>query len=177
MINLLPQKDKDELLLLRIKNLALVFSGIILIFLICLILVLLSMKFYLLTQVDYQKFLLETTQKKYETPEISNYKAIIKKYNDSLPLVLNFYKNEKYFSDVLAIISEIPRPNGLIFTSILLREQNKISISGTSNTRADTIVFQKSLESQPKIKNVSFSANSWINAVNNNFDITLEYGD
>lgn len=177
MINLLPQKEKDELLLMRIKNLALVFGGIVIISLICLILVLLSIKFYLLTQVDFQKFLLETTQKKYETSELTNLKDTIKKYNATLPTVANFYKSEKYVSNILSVISEIPRPSGLTFTNISINNQNKISISGVSSTRENLIAFQKNIEGQPNIKNASFSANSWINPVNNNFDVTLEYGN
>jgi Tfp pilus assembly protein PilN len=177
MINLLPQKEKDGLLLIRIKNLALIFGGIVIIFLICLILVMLSIKFYILTEVDSQKFLLQATQEKYNTPEITSLKSVIGKYSASLPTVAAFYKNEKYLSDILTLISEIQKPAGVYFTNISINIQNKVSISGVSNTRENLIAFQKNLESQAKIKNVSFSANSWINPVNNNFIVTLEYGN
>lgn len=175
MINLLPQQEKNELLLKRIKNLALVLGAIIIIFLICSILVLLSLKFYILAEVDYQKFLLASTVEKYKTPDMENFKGIIEKYNKSFPLVVSYYKNEKFFSNILAVISEIPKPGGLYFTSISIDAKNSVSISGTSNTRENLISFQKNLESHPSIKNVSFAASSWINPVNNNFSLTLQF--
>ena len=181
MINLLPQKEKDELLLKRIKNLVLVLGSIVVIALICLIFVLLSIKFYILTEVDSQKFLLQDTQKKYESPDVVNLKNAIQKYNNSLPIIASFYQNEIYLSDVLSGISEIQKPAGLYFTNISLDNQQaksvKVSISGTSATRESLITFQKSLENQPKIKNILFSPESWINPVKVNFNLTLEYGN
>lgn len=177
MINLLPQADKDELFLKRIKNLSLVLGAIVVIFLICLILILLSFKFFMLAEVDYQKYLLQTAQEKYETPDVKNYKAIIAKYNASLPIVVYFYKNEKFVSDILALLSQIQKSGGVHFTNIAIDEQNKITISGTSDTRENLIAFQKNLEGTAGIKNVSFSASSWISPTNNNFNITLGYGN
>jgi hypothetical protein len=177
MINLLPENEKSELLLKRIKNLALVLGAIVIIFLICLMLVLLSIKFYILAKVDYQKFLYDTTVEKYKTPDMVNYKTIIDKSNAFFPIVNSFYKNEKFLSDVLALISEVQKPSGLRFTNISVDEKGKVSIAGTSSTRENVVAFQKNLEAQPEIKNVSFSASSWINAVNNSFNLTLEYGN
>lgn len=175
MINLLPQKEKDALFLRRIKNLAIILGSTIIIFLICLILVLLSVKFYILAEVGYQKFLLQDTQKKYQSPDAANLKNVIQKYNESLPIVLSFYQNEIYFSDILGIISEIQRQAGLYFTNISIDGHDKVSISGVSATRDDLIAFQKNLEKQNAIKNISFSPDSWINPVKTNFNLTFDF--
>lgn len=181
MINLLPQREKDELFLKRIKNLVLVLGNVIIIFLVCLTLVLLSVKFYILAEVDNAKFLLQNTQDQYQTPDIEKLKNAIEKYNNTLPVVLSFYQKKIYISDVLAAISEIQRPEGLHFTAISIEGKTenkiKISISGTSDTRENLIAFQKNLGGQGLIKNVSFSPESWINPIKANFNLTFEYGN
>jgi Tfp pilus assembly protein PilN len=177
MINLLPQNEKNNLFLKRIKNLVIILGAVITICLICFILILLSLKFYILADVGYQKLLLQDTQEKYQSPDITTLKDTIQKYNKLLPSILSFYQKRIYFSDTLDVISEIERPQGLYFTNISINESNKIGISGFSPTRDDLITFQKNLEKQGKIKNISFSADSWINPTKVNFNLTMEYGN
>jgi Tfp pilus assembly protein PilN len=177
MINLLPQKEKDNLFLKRIKNLVIILGAVITVSLICFILILLSLKFYMLSDVGYQKALLLETQERYQSPAITTLKDAIQKYNKLLPLILSFYQNKANFSDTLGLISEIERPHGLYFTNISISENNKVSISGFSPTRDDLINFQKNLQKQNGIKNISFSPNSWINQTKANFNLTLEYGN
>jgi hypothetical protein len=182
MINLLPQKEKDELFLKKAKNLAIVLGSIVIITLVCLIFVLLSVKFYVLTEVNGQSFILQDTQKNYESPDVVTVKNSIQKYNNSLPTVLSFYQSDKYLSNILAAISEIEKPNGLYFTNIFLDSQAiggnvKVNISGTSDTRESLIAFQKNLEKQNAINNISFSPESWINPVKANFNLNFDYGN
>jgi len=182
MINLLPQKEKDELFLKRVKNLIFVLGNVIIIFLVCLILVLLSVKFYILAEVDNQKFLLKNTQQDYQSPDVGKLKNAIQKYNSYLPTAISFYEKEIYLSDILGAISEIERPGELYFTSISLDGKNyegkvKVSISGTSDTRENLINFQKNLGSHGAIKNVSFSPESWISPLKASFKLNFEYGN
>lgn len=176
-MNLLPQKERDLLFLKRIKNLVIILGAVITILFVCLILILLSLKFYLLADVGNQKFLLQDTQSAYQSPAMTNLKNAIQKYNKSLPAILSFYQSNVYFSDVLSAVSEIERPEGLYFTNINISGRTKVNISGFSPTRDNLIAFQKNLEKTTNIKNISFSQDSWISPVKVNFNVNFEYGN
>jgi hypothetical protein len=77
MINLLPPQQKEELVLEIKKNLFITLCGILLIFLICLSLILFSLKFYILGEVNSKEIILEQSEKKYETPDFLSFKENI----------------------------------------------------------------------------------------------------
>lgn len=178
MINLLPQHEKDALRLSMIKNLSLSLGLIITVALLCFIFVLLSVKFYVMAEVDDQKFLYQSTQENYKSPNIVSLKNAIEKYNKSMPVVAAFYENRIYLGDVLSDISNVEAAEGLNFTNLSLEAQPsgliRVSVSGISDTRENLISFQKELEEIEKIQNLSFSADSWINPVNANFKLVFE---
>ena len=64
MPNLLPPKEKKSLQLEQVKKLATILGFVTIISLICLVFILLSIKFYILSNVDGQKFLLQEAKKK-----------------------------------------------------------------------------------------------------------------
>lgn len=180
MINLLPQSEKELLFLGRVKKLVIILGSIFIVFLICLILVLLSVKFSIFAEVSSQKFLFQEAKKSYSSPDAERLKNAIQKYNNVLPSVLSVYQEDMHFSDILASISKIERPKGLRLTDISLNRQDnenkvKASISGASDTRENLVSFQKNLEKQPEIKNISFSPESWISPANVNFNLTLDF--
>jgi len=180
MINLLPPKEKNDLFLKKIKNLVIILGGVILVFLICLILILTSIKFNLLSKISDQTYLSQETQNQYQSDTVITLKNSIQKYNTSIPQALSLYQSGNRISDVLGIISEIPRPQGLYFTNISIdgkSNNNKIiiNITGVSPARDDLVAFQKNLEEESLIKNASFSSNSWISPGKTNFNLTLEF--
>lgn len=180
MINLLPSREKEVLYSEQIKNLVMVLGYILLVSFICLVLILLSIKFYILTAVDYQKFLFSQAEKEYQFSGLASFKDAILKYNIILPQVLSFYKKDLYFSDILNLISGIERSEGLYFTKISLDGQTsedrvKVNISGVSNTRENLLLFQKEIQQESRLKNISFSPDSWINPKNANFNINFEF--
>jgi hypothetical protein len=178
-INLLPPKEKDALALERAKNLILVLGNMTLVFMICLVLVLLWLKFYLLGEITYQKYLLYGIEGS-SPSDITDLKTIIQKYNKTMPSVVNVYQNSPHFSDILDIISKVERPQGLYFKNISLdgqKYQDKIEakITGFSSTRDNLLLFKKNLESQPAVENILFSPDSWINPVNTTFNLTIDF--
>jgi len=179
MPNLLPPKEKKSLQLEQVKKLATILGFVTIISLICLVFILLSIKFYILSNVDGQKFLLQEAKKKYQVSDFAEFKDVIDKYNGILPEVLSFYKKEIYFSDMLDVVSQLQRPEGLYFNKIYINGETedkiKVIISGFSGTREDLLLFQKRAQEEPKIKNISFSPESWINSVNVNFNLNFEY--
>ena len=80
MINLLPPKEKEQLLLDRNKKLVTILGCMTIIFLICLSLVLLLVKSYISEKVDSGKSILDATEKKYQTSDFLFYDNLVKKY-------------------------------------------------------------------------------------------------
>lgn len=180
MINLLPPKEKNNLQLEWIKNLIVVLGGDLIVFLISLSLVFLSIKFYILSQVEHQNFLLKEAEREYNSTIILDLKNNIKDYNDKLVLVGQFYKSQTYFSDALKIISDVAQPEGLRLTGLSLDgkkyfDQIEIKISGFSGTRNDLLLYQDNLLRQKRINSVYFLPESWINPSDINFSVTLNF--
>jgi len=178
MINLLPLEEKQKSLLRKKERLAIVLGIVVLVFLICLALILLSIKFYILTETDYQKNILEQNKQKIQSSDFINYSDIIQKYNGVLSQLDSFYKKEIYFNQALSIITDVPSPKGLTLTNFSLsRDRNgmiQAGVSGISDTRDDLLIFQKNIEEDNEIKNSYFSSESWISAKNVDFSLTFE---
>jgi hypothetical protein len=179
-INLLPPEEKNKLKLERVKSLAIILSGMVLISLICFFLILLSVKFSILSKVGNQEVIFQQVEKGYRSEDSANLKDAIKKYNEKMPQVLAFYQNQVYFSDILADISEISTPQGIYFTNIFLDGQKSegsvaVAIHGKSDSRSSLILFKKNIEAQGKIKNVSFSPESWISPTNISFSLNFDF--
>ena len=182
MINLLPPKEKEGIISERNEKLAVVLGNLFIISLVCLALVLISLKFYILSEDTYSKINLESVKEKYQTSEFLSLKESIQKYNADLIKIDDFYKKEIYFSDALKVILNTKRPSGLYLNSINISEilnikesdRVKAVISGVSNTRDDLQVFRDNLENNKKIVNVYFPPNSWVKPADVNFSITLE---
>jgi len=178
MINILPPDEKRKLILRKKEKLKIIFGIVVLVSLICLVLVLLSIKFYILADTNSQNLILEQTKKENQTPELANFNSVVKKYNLILVQLSSFYAKEIYFSQALKIISDVPTPKNLYLGNFIIKRENdgnvQVSVSGISATREDLLVFKKSVETSPEIKNPYFSADSWIDQKNPKFSLTFE---
>jgi len=180
MINLLPPKEKQELLFQNTQKLVVVLGSVVLISLVSLILVLASVKFYILSEINYQKLILNSTEKKYQTPDFLSSKDLIKKYNEALAKASSFYKKEVRASGAVHALAGIPRPSGVYLTNINIeknKETNKLkaSISGFADTRENLMLFKEGVEENNRIKNVDFPPNNWIKPRDLTFYFTFEY--
>jgi len=177
MINLLPLEEKQKLFIRDKEKLAIIWGDAILICLVCLALILLSIRFYILADTDYQKYILNQNEQKNQTADFANFKNIIQKYNTVLVQVNTFYKKEIYFNQVLENIMGVPRPSGIYFTKFSIdRDKNgtiKVIVSGVSDTRNNLLIFKKNIEDDKNLKNPTFSPESWINPQNANFSLTF----
>ena len=178
MINLLPLEEKQKLSLKNKEKLTIVLGIVVLVSLVCLTLILLSIKFYILAKTDYQKNILEQAEKKYQTPDFVSLNGVIKKYNTTLIQLDSFYKKEIYFNKVLNIITDVPTPKGLYLADFSLnRDKNgivQVSVSGVSNTRENLLIFRKNVEAVREIKNPYFSPGSWASPKDISFSLTFE---
>ena len=179
MINLLPPKEKEQLLLDRNKKLVTILGCMTIIFLICLSLVLLLVKSYISEKVDSGKSILDATEKKYQTSDFLFYDNLVKKYNTDLVVVDTFYKKQIYFTDIIKNILDIQRPDGLFFNDISVKNSEKdnkieVNISGISDTRDNLLTFKDNIEKNNKIKNVYFPPNIWVKTKDIDFYVTFE---
>lgn len=178
MINLLPVEEKQKLFSAKKGKLVLIFGIVILISLVCLALILSSIKFYILAETDYQKNMLARAEQANEGVEFTDANIKIQKYNSILQKLGSFYKEEIYFSGVLKIITGIQGPDELYLSNFSLSRDAggkvKASVSGASNTRDDLLIYKKNIEDNKKIKNIYFSPESWISPENVNFSLMCE---
>lgn len=179
MINLLPPEEKKFLLKEQQKRLLIVLSIEIAVFLVCLLLVLLAIQFYISGEVSYQSFFLQQVQIGNKSSDFSDSKKIILKYNKELVLIDAFYKEQKSMNSALDILLEVQRPDGLYFNNLSLQSEQqadkiKVNIAGLSNTRDNLLILKNNIDEEKRIKNVSFSPGSWVNQKNINFDVALD---
>lgn len=179
MINLLPPKEKEELVFQKHRRLIFVLGNIVVVSLVCLSLILFALKFYISAEVSYQNTLLGIAKKKYQVSDKSSLKEDIKSYNTSLDKINNFYKKENYLSDTLKNILDIQRPEGIYFSDIIINQLKdekkiKISISGVSDTRDNLLTFKDNIERNQKVKNAYFPPDSWVRDKDINFSLTFE---
>lgn len=178
MINLLPLEEKKKLILRKKEKLATIWGIVVLVFVICLALILLAIRFYILAETDYQKSLLSQAEKEVQTPGFENLYSDIQKYNATLSQLDSFFKKEIYFNRALEIITGVSCPKGLFLTNFLLQRNAGgtigVNVSGISDTRDNLLLFQKNIEAAKEIKNSYFSPASWINPKNVNFSLTFE---
>ena len=179
MINLLPPEEKEESRSQQIKKLIIILGSAIIIIIICLIFILFSVNYYILGVAVPQKFILGQAKNQHTTDEFLKYKNILQDYNKSIAKIQSFYKDGLQFHTALYDILNVERPAGMYFSSLSLGRKEKsdnieVKISGTVNTRDNLLVFKKNIEGDGKIKNFSFSPESWINPTNISFYLTFE---
>lgn len=181
MINLLPPAEKERLSLEMGRKISIIVWMLFLFFIIYLILILLSIKFYLQGQIEYQKIIIQKTEsalQKTQTREllkkIDNFNGIFEKLN-------SFYGKKIYFSKILEKISKI-MPSGAYLTEVRLNSVEsaeeggviEASLSGFILTREMLFDFKKVLEKEQSIKDVSFPPSNWVNPVNINFFVSFK---
>ena len=178
MINLLPLEEKQKLSLENKKKLTTVLGIVVVVSLICFALILLSIKFYILTMADYQKDMLIQAEKKYPIKDFVSSESAVQKYNVTLAQIDSFYKKEIYFNQALESITNISSPNGLYLTNFSLnRDKNgiiQVSLSGVSDTREDLLTFRTNIEADKDVKNSYFTPESWASPKKVNFSLTFE---
>jgi len=178
MINLLPPEEKQKLLILKKERLAMVLGIVVLVALICMTLILLAIKFYILMDTDYQRSILSQADKSQQASGSAGFNAIIKKYNVILVQLDSFYTKEIYFSRAMDIINGVEKPKNLYITNFsLIRDKTgkiQMSLYGISDTRNNLLTFKNNIERDKGIINPSFSPDSWIRPKNANFSLTFE---
>ncbi len=174
MINLLPKKNKKELLEERNRNMILILCFLVLFFIVSLTLVFVIINTYIYDQIKISNsFLKESEQQEIKT-ETQELEKEIKQANDSFKKLDSFYSNKVYFSDIIKEISAIfPQNFYLSNFSINANDQKvTVNLSGFAPLREDLLSFKESLET--RFDNVFLPASNWVNKKDVDFYITFE---
>ena len=181
MINLLPPEEKRELILKKKNRIIIILGFVFVFFLICLTLVLFSVKIFLLGENVIQKQRLDEVSKDYNSASLTLAAKDIKEYNKTLDGLDYFYKNQIYVNDALKSFLNISMPKGVYLINVLVarKTENSVTIDvyGFSDSRDNLLVFKSNVEKEKLIKNPIFSQDSWVKSQNVNFYLTFQYGD
>jgi len=185
MINLLPSKEKEKLLLERKKRIVVILWFLVLFFLFCLILISFLIKIYLQVQVESQKTLLLELEKEFGQSEIRELRKQISSINSTLTKLDSFYQKKIYFSEILEKVSQVlpqeVRPTNLSTVFSLDEEGEKgsvkISLSGFAPTRESLLEFKKNLDQQSDFRDVYFSPENWVKSIDIDFFVTFVIED
>ena len=179
MINLLPTKQKEELQLEEGFKLVLILGILVLLSLICLHLVLFSVKAYITGEVEAQRILLDQKEKEFNTPQTQALKKNLISFNVTLSKLDSFYRDQFELTQTLEKISSTLPPD-LYLTNLSLspvreKKEKKIltNLSGFASTRQSLLEFKDNLEQEGSFDNVSFSQASWVKPTDINFTVSF----
>lgn len=177
-INLLPQREKEFILKEEKLKIILILGFSLITALISFSLILLSIKIYLLGEIETQKILL--FKKETEPFPIKEIEEKIASHNLILSQLNSFYKNNFSLSKILEDIFQA-LPQEIYLTNLntsltTLKDERilEISLSGFSPKREVLLEFKKSLESKKSFKDIYFPPSSWIKAQNINFSVDFK---
>ncbi|MDI6591777.1 MAG: PilN domain-containing protein [Patescibacteria group bacterium] len=169
MINLLPPQQKEELKKEQNYKLVLILGILILFFLICLILILFSIKIYISGKVESMQILIDLEEERFETSKIKELQKKINLANQNISELKNFYQNQKNIVEILEKISE-PLPPGIYLTTLSWQKANsQISLSGFSPSREILFKFKENLEGKKEFTEIYFPSSTWVKPINIDF--------
>ncbi|MFH1643052.1 MAG: PilN domain-containing protein [Patescibacteria group bacterium] len=182
MINLLPTKEKDFLRQEESFRLVAVLGIVIFLSLLSFTLMLFSLKFYIIGELDSQSIFIQ--QKESEISIYTDLEKEIEIQNLCFSNLKSFYSNAISRTYILEKISG-NIPNKMFLESLTLRsseneknqerESFQVFLTGFSPDRAMLESFKSNLESEISFENVYFPPSNWIVGENNiNFSVNFE---
>ena len=180
MLNLLPQKEKEELIQEESFKLVLVLGILILIFLICLSLILFSIGISIGGQLAIEKALL--SQKETEISHLQELGKEIKNLNLTFSKLDSFYQKNPNFVKILEITSKTLLPGTYLtsfnFNPLAKTEAEKylgeVILNGYSPTREILLEFKKNLEQEELFQEVYFPSTNWVEPTDINFTVNFK---
>ncbi|MFH1462367.1 MAG: hypothetical protein ABIG08_01540 [bacterium] len=179
MINLLPPKNKEEILEEENWKLVLILAVVFFISLFCFALILFSIKSFISGEAEAQKISLEQTEKEFQGSQIQSLNGKIVSANQALSQLDSFYQTQRDSSAILERISKTISP-GLYLNTLSLNFQAKdeqglgCSLSGFSPTREILLRFKENLEKEEGFEGVNFPPTSWLEKTDINFSVNFK---
>jgi hypothetical protein len=177
MINLLPPREREVILMEAKKKIAIIICFLVLFFFACLILISVSIKIYLQGYIESEKSFLAQSEKEFSQSESQNLQKKIKSINSLIEELNSFYSQKIYFSEIAERISKtLPKNFYLTNFNLVLSEEKEInvSLSGFAPLREDLFKFKENLEVEEDFKDISFPPANWVKAQNIDFYVTFK---
>jgi Tfp pilus assembly protein PilN len=185
MINLLPPSEIDNFLIEKKERVTIIFWFLVFFFILCLSLVLFSVKVYVEGQADFQETFFAGTKTQEKQEKINNFRNQIESLNHRINKTNTYYQNKNYFSDILKeVLSVVPEEMYLDNISLALKTDKPegsslifVSLRGFSPTREKLSDLKENLEKKngkTSFSNISFPPSNWLKKHNIDFSVTFE---
>jgi Tfp pilus assembly protein PilN len=178
MINLLPPQEKEILRQEEKYKSASILGILFLVFLICLILILFSIKISISGEVEAQKILLSQEEERFKGTQTQNLEEKIISSNQILSKLNSFYYSQISLTGVLEKISR-SLPSGVYLTTFNFSSgapsgSGQISLSGFSPNREILLEFKKNLEKEENFQEIYFPPSNWVKPTDIDFLVTFQ---
>jgi len=172
MINLLPPQEKIAILKEKKIKIILICEVFFLIFLVCFILILLSINIYIKSQAEMANNLFLLEEKTQKTKDIKDLQEKLDINYRNLIKINSFSKNQTSTVDFLEdVFKKIP--SEIILTNFSFKKADfSVSLTGFAGKRDDLLKLKKNLEEE--FSEVTFPSSVWINSVNINFNVNFK---
>ncbi len=174
MINLLPPKEKEEILEEKKWKLISILGILFLFFLICLFLILFLINIFISSQLKVQEIFLNQEEKNFQKSEFQVLEEEIITSNQTLLNLNSFYQNQMNFTGILKNISET-FPDDIYFTILNFESlEGKISLAGFAPTRESLLELKKNLEEKEFFEEIYFPSSNWVKPIDINFSLSFK---
>lgn len=184
MINLLPTEEKEQIKQEENWRLVLNLGISALVFLISLSLILLSVKIYVVSQLESQKVLFASEEKAFQATELCDFRTKIQGVNQILLTLESFYQDQVNSADIFQKIQRI-LPQGIHLDTFSykfigdLQDEDgykaRISLSGVALTQEALFKFKEDLDADKNFGDVVFPISSWMKFENIDFSIRFKF--
>lgn len=180
MINLLPPKEKGNILFERKKRIITLIWIFVLVCLVFFILILFGIRFCVQDQIKSQEANLKRLESKAQEIGVQNIQEEVKSINSLLREINSFYEKRILLEGILEKVSNtlLERMHLTnLSVSFIVEEKEKrilkISLSGFSPNRETLFEFRKKLEEETLFKDVYFPPANWIKPNDIDFFVTF----
>ena len=169
MINLLPPQQKRELLSRGSRKIATTLGLVVLLSFLCLILILVFLKMYLLIQIDSQENSLAAIGQQLDKANVKATQEEIKNLNKKASGVKSFFDEKNSLKDIIEKLSPAI-PQGIYLTDISYsKTSSQILLAGFSPSQELLKQLKKNLEGIYAKEKVTFPSDVWSDLTNINF--------
>ena len=180
MINLLPPKEKKELLVENNLKVTVILGYLSVLFLVCLSLLFISINIFIKGGIETQKILFDQREKELETFKMQALQNDLVSFNETLASLKSFYRNEDDFVDILERISNTV-PGEMNLSNLSVSPQSKggivCNLSGFSPDRDLLLELKDNLEKEGLFIDVYFPPANWVKPTDINFTASFKIND
>jgi len=180
MINLLPPKNKKELLGEENWKIIMILGINILVIFVCFSLILYAINIFISGEINSQKIIYEQREKEFKIPQTQALQQNLITFNDILFQLDSFYQSRFKATEIFEEISEtIPSEIYLTNLSINASKIGKektigYTLAGFSPSREILLKFKENLEKKETFEEVYFPPVNWVKPTDINFQVTFK---